>query len=126
MPKRKLPLIFAVTGFAIGIALCAAWFYVDSHDVFTKRVYWSSPNGASGFDTPAYDHFETLTLVLCPTSVILIATVDYGDSPSAKAPVFGFWMVAALLNGVLYFLIGLPIARLWAFLRRKSASRSPA
>jgi hypothetical protein len=121
--KHKLPRIFAIVGFVIGIALCAAWFYVDSHDVFTTRVYWSSPDGrVSGFSTPSYDHFTTLTFVLCPTSVILIATMDFGDSPSAKAFTAAFWFVAALLNGLLYFLIGLPISWGWNRWRARHAN----
>ncbi|HEV2304903.1 MAG TPA: hypothetical protein VGR93_05250 [Candidatus Acidoferrales bacterium] len=124
MGKYKLPFTLAIIGFAIGITLCAAWFYIDSHDVFTKRVYWSSPNGTSGFDTPAYDHFETLTFVLCPPSVILIATMDFGDSPSAKAFTAAFWFAAAFLNGLLYFLLGLPIAFCWNRWQARHTSQS--
>jgi hypothetical protein len=121
LAKHKLPRIFAIVGFAIGIALCAAWFYVDSHDVFTRRVYWSSPNGWSGFSTPGYDHFQTLTFALCPTSVILATAMDYSPSRSTTIWVIVLWFIAAVLNGLLYFLAGLPIAYCWTRWHRKRA-----
>lgn len=112
MGKHKISVIFATVGFSIGTALCAAWFYVDTHDVFTKRVYWSSPNGqASGFYTPAYDNFQTLTFALCPASVILIASMNFSDSRSTRIFNVVPWVIASFLNGLLYFVIGfrLPI-----------------
>lgn len=127
MGKYKLPLILAIAGFSIGVALCAAWFYVGSHDVFTKRVYWHSRDGqASGFYTPAYDHFQTLTFVLCPTSAILIVSMDFTPSRATTITDLVLWFIAALLNGLLYLLVGLLIACLWEFLSRKVAGRPPA
>jgi hypothetical protein len=59
--------------------------------------------------------FETLTFILCPGSLLFLFTMDMGDTAN-----FVMWVLVALINGPVYYCIGLMLARLTKLNLRKS------
>jgi hypothetical protein len=84
--RRKYVILFAITGFLVGEALCGYAFYLTSH----HRI-------GSAF----------LFLTLCPTSLGAMAL----DNAGVIGGVIG-WLFISLENAVLYGLIGFGIGKL--------------
>jgi len=100
----KVPRTLAVIGIVIGFGLMMIWWYADRYDPFHLPT-WQQAQGMGNFSPPLLlTVLEDLTFVLCPGSFLHMFTMDWGNSMTYLT-----WMVAALLNGPLYYVIGLVI-----------------
>jgi hypothetical protein len=103
----RLPLRLAVLGMVIGFGLMATWWYVDRYDPFHLPT-WQQAQSMGNFAAPQLLKFlQDVTFVLCPGSLLHVFTMDSGNVMTYLT-----WTVAALLNGPLYYVIGLIIAAL--------------
>jgi hypothetical protein len=80
------------------------WWYVDTFNPFhlptaeQAQKMWS-------YSAPAlYSHLQTATYVLCPPILVQFLIGDLGTFGNRVV-----WVAAALLNGCLYFFLGLII-----------------
>jgi hypothetical protein len=107
LTTSKLPLRLAVLGILIGFGLMATWWYVDRHDPFHLPT-WQQAQSMGNFSAPPLLKFlQDVTFVLCPGSLLHVFTMDSGNVMTYLT-----WTVAALLNGPLYYVLGLIIAAL--------------
>jgi hypothetical protein len=89
----KIPLWFA----GIGVAICAASF------TYALLVDWN---------VHLYNPtFENAVFYLCPATILQIATADAPVQDAAnQCLIYELWVVAAVVNALLYGVIGLVIA----------------
>jgi len=99
--SSKIPRILAVVGVVIGFVLMAVWWYVYKYDPFHL------PTTGSFSEPMPLKVLEYLTSILCPGSLLQILTMDTGVAMACL-----MWIIAALINGPLYYAIGLIIAAL--------------
>ena len=103
----KLPQRLAALGIVVGLGLMATWWYVDKYDPFHLPT-WQQAQSMGNFSAPRPLKFlQDVTFALCPGSLLHVFTMDSGNVMTYLT-----WIVAALLNGLLYYLIGWVIAML--------------
>lgn len=68
-------------------------------------------------EPPLLRLFEDLTFVLCPGSFLFFFTMDMSDATN-----YVVWVVVALVNGPIYYCIGLVLA---ALMKRRSQVPAP-
>src|SRR4029077_8131053 len=69
---------------------------------------------------PVYDLAEKAMFVLCPGLLLQVLTIDTGDRVALV-----MWVVAALLNGPIYYLVGLIVVALMKGGRRAGEPPGP-
>jgi hypothetical protein len=107
LTTSRVPRRLAVIGIVIGFGLMAIWWYIDKYDPFHLPT-WQQAQSMGNFSAPPLLKFlQDLTLALCPGSFLHVVTMDMGN-----AMTYLTWAVASLLNGPLYYAIGLIIAAL--------------
>jgi hypothetical protein len=115
--RSKLPRRFAVIGIAIGFALFVMWWSIITYNLF----HFPAPETPGNYSAPWLFWFlRDSMFILCPPLVLEV--VAFGGTGYA-VPLF-IWAVAALINGALYYCLGLAIDALVRKLR--CASTSPA
>ncbi len=107
MAFSKLPRRLAIFGIVVGFLFMAAWLYVSRYDPFHLPTL-EQARGMGNFSEPLpLEIFEDATFALCPGSFLHIFTMDAGSAMTCLT-----WTAAALLNGPIYYGIGLAVARL--------------
>jgi hypothetical protein len=101
----RFPLVLAIVGFSVTLILWGVWWYADTHILF-QRVYWHTAT-SSGFYTPGLNRLQRITTLVSPFSVVLRS-----PEHASRAWIIGTWLGSALLNFVLYFLVGAALLRL--------------
>ena len=108
MLESKLPRVFAGCGVLIGFALMLMWLYIDKYNPFhlpTVEAVQAMPS----YTAPAlYHYLQTSTFILCPAALLLNFTIHAGLFMNCLV-----WVVAAFLNGPLYFAVGLAVRKAW-------------
>jgi hypothetical protein len=90
MNKSKLPPRLAILGVLVGFTIMALYWYDYKYNPF----HLPPP-------PPVYRFLEKAMFVLCPGLVLQVFTIGTSDRLG-----WTMWVVAALLNGLIYFLIG--------------------
>jgi hypothetical protein len=107
LTTSKFPRRLAAIGIVIGFGFMAIWWYVDKYDPF-HLPNWQQAQSLGNFSAPQLLRFlEDLTFALCPASTLHLFTMDMGN-----ATIYVTWVLAALLNGPIYYGIGLILAAL--------------
>jgi hypothetical protein len=118
LTPSSVPRRLAAIGIVIGFGLMMIWWYVDKYDPFHLPT-WQQAQSMGNFSAPPLLKFlQDLTFVLCPGSFLHVFTMDMGNVTTYLT-----WTAAALLNGPLYYAIGLVIA---ALMKRGQGTRSVA
>jgi hypothetical protein len=98
----KLPRRLAVIGIIVGFAFMTASSYVDKYNPFHLPTVAQAERMGS-FSEPALERlFDDLTFALCPGSVLFFFSMDLRDAAS-----YFMWVVVALINGPIYYCLGL-------------------
>jgi hypothetical protein len=105
MIASKLPLRFAMAGVLIGFVLMGLYWYDYKYNPFHLPP---SP--------PIYHFLEKVMFVLCPGLLLQVFTIGTSDRMG-----WGMWVLASLVNGPIYYLIGLIVAAIM-----KGGSQVPA
>ena len=104
MIVSKVPPRFAMAGWLIGFVLMGLYWYDYKYNPFHLPP------------TPAIYHFlERVTFFFCPGLLLQLFTIGTTDRLG-----WGMWLLAVLLNGPIYYVIGLVCAAIL-----KGGSRLP-
>ena len=105
--SKNLPKAFALAGIAIG-CLCLLVYWLD----FTFNPFQLPTVGTAplGYSAPwAYDFLHNLIFILCPGQFLHLFTIGY------EGPVVWLvWCLGVLLNGPIYYLLGLLVSKIKA------------
>ncbi len=109
MTRTSLPRICAIIGVTIGLALTAWHWYEYIYNPFHFPT-WEEAQALGNYSPPAlYTFIEKCTFVLCPGLFLQIFTIDAGNQVA-----WIMWTLAALMNGPIYYCIGMILAALIA------------
>jgi hypothetical protein len=117
LDKSKLPRNFAIAGPLVGLFLFAMSWCIDEFNLFHFPTAEQAATMGSFSEPPLY-HFLTwdLPMVLCPALFPLsFAAMDLGATAGAIA-----WILAALINALLYFVLGLIVNEIRYLMARES------
>jgi hypothetical protein len=107
MTRLRLARRFAVVGLLVSILFFSFWALDYKFDFFhlPKANHVSSRN----YDPPASRSLvQRLNFILCPPLVIMVVGMDLGASANLLLAT-----VVVIMNGVLYFILGLLVGLLW-------------
>ncbi len=108
----------AVIGIIVGSGFMATSWYVYKYDPLPTCPTWQRRRQMGTFsEPPLLRLFEDLTFVLCPGSFLFFFTMDMSDATN-----YVVWVVVALVNGPIYYCIGLVLA---ALMKRRSQVPAP-
>jgi hypothetical protein len=94
----------------------ATWWYVGKYDPFHLPT-WQQSQTMRDFSAPAsFRLLKGLTFTLCPGSLLHVFTMDMTNNG-----VYAAWVLAALLNGPIYYAVGLIIVMIMRSRRRRPA-----
>ena len=111
----KLPRRLAIAGVAIPAAFAAMWWFVGKYNVFHEPTTWQQVREMGSYSEPLMRSFlEDVTLALCPGEFLEIVAMDW----SGFWGLLFIWIVAAVINGVLYYWLGRGIVALMKRVRR--------
>jgi len=102
MTASKKPLRFALAGITLGFVVMALYWYDYEYNPFHFPTSETVDKFASFPAHPVYHIAEKAMFVLCPGLVLQVFTVGTGDNVALI-----MWVIAALLNGPIYYLVGL-------------------
>jgi len=103
MTASKLPRRLALVGVGVALGFMAMWWYADR--IFRLPTE-EQVQGMESYTAPLlFWLFRDATFVLCPGSVVTLIAVDLHEGAQ-----FVNWLVAVLLNGVIYYCLGLVVA----------------
>jgi hypothetical protein len=105
MITSKLAQRFALLGIAIGFAVMGLYWYD-----YTSNPFHLPPS------PPIYSFLEKAMYVLCPGLLLQVFTIGTSDRLG-----WAMWTLAALLNGPVYYLVGLVFV---AVMKGRSRSRA--
>ena len=105
---KNLPRTFALVGIAIG-CLCLLAYWLDyTFNPFNLPAAGSL--GAHGYSAPwAYVFLHNLIFVLCPGQFLHLFTIGMGGTVT-----WVVWGLGALLNGPIYYFVGLLVSNIKA------------
>jgi hypothetical protein len=96
---------FGFVGIAVGAAVALLWWYVQISNLFhLPTVGHAPPNYKEPLLAQIIDNG---IFVLCPGTLLQVFTIDIGGWVS-----WFMWILAVLLNGPIYYAIGLVVAAL--------------
>jgi hypothetical protein len=102
LPKSKIPLAFAITGLVIGFAFMAGYFYDLHYNPFHFPT-WEQQRNLGGYSPPPLHTFlERLMFTLVPGLLLFVFFIGIDGWPAIV-----MWVFFVLLNGPIYYGIGL-------------------
>jgi hypothetical protein len=101
----KFALKFAVVGIVIGAAISLLWLSVQIFDPFHLPIVGHAPPNYK--QPPLAQLIDDGVFVLCPGTLLQVFTLDIGG----WVP-WIMWIFAVLLNGPIYFVLGLLVGTL--------------
>lgn len=116
MIASKLPQRFALGGMVLGFVLMGMYWYDYKYNPFHFPTSEAADKLSSFPSHPLYHLAEKGMFVLCPGLLLQIFSMDTSDRVALI-----MWVLAALLNGPIYYCIGLILISLM-----KRRSRVPA
>ena len=120
MKGSNVPRRLALVGVGVGLAFMAMWWYQDTYNFFHLPTEEQADKLESYTAPPLYWFFGDVTFLACPGSAITILAKDLEGTQAFVIA----WLVAVLLNGAIYYGIGLIIAALTMHLRAHKEQRS--
>ena len=108
----RLPRRLAVIGIIVGFGFMATSWYVYKYDPFHLPTWQEAEKIGSFSKPPLLNLFEDLTFFFCPGSFLFFFTMDMSDTAN-----YVMWVVVALINGPVYYCVGLILA---ALMKRRS------
>jgi len=106
--SRNFPRTFALAGIAIGcLCLLAYWLDLTFNPFNLPTAGSMAPHGYSAPWT--YKIFHDLIFVLCPGQFLHLLTIGIGGPV-----VWVVWFLGVLLNGPIYYLVGLLVSNIKA------------
>jgi hypothetical protein len=113
----KVPRRLAVIGIIVGLVFMATSWYVYKFNPFHLPTA-EQVKGMGSFSEPALSRlFDDMTFVFCPGSFLFFFTMDMSDTAN-----YIMWVIVALINGPIYYCVGLILA---ALMRRRSQISVP-
>jgi len=109
MTASRLPRRLALAGIVLGFVLMALYWYDYEYNPLHFPTSAAADKLAKFPAHPVYDLAEKAMFILCPGLFLQVFTIGTGDAVALI-----MWVLAALLNGPIYYLVGLLIA---AFLK---------
>jgi hypothetical protein len=104
----KLPRRLAIIGIIVGFGFMAASWYVDKYNPFHLPTVEQAGKMGSFSEPVLLSLFEDMTYVFCPASFpLFFVTMDMSDNAN-----YITWVVVALINGPIYYCLGLMVAAL--------------
>jgi len=113
--KSHLPWKFALFGIVVGLILLAIHIFDYKYNLFHLPTTEVPPNFSGSF---LYTCFEWGSLILCPG--LLLWLFDFSKSDSLGLFV---WILAVLLNGPIYYGVGIITRALTNFLKSRQHAR---
>ena len=101
----SLPRKFAYIGIAVGAGAALLWWSVRIFDPFHLPTVGHAPPNYSA--PPLYWIINDGVFVLCPGTLLQVFTIDIGGWVS-----WFMWILAVLLNGPIYYVVGLVVGGL--------------
>jgi len=115
LSPSRVPRTLAFAGIAIGFAFMVMWWYIVTYDPF----HLPTAEAPSSYSAPAlYWLLKDSIFVLCPGEIMGVFCMD---CTGYTVPLL-IWTVAALLNGPIYYCLGLLIVNVTNRLRGAPAS----
>jgi hypothetical protein len=105
MIASKLPRRFALAGIVLGFALMALYWYDYTYNPFHFPTSEAADKLTSFPTHPVYHLAEKSMFVLCPGLFLQVLTIGTSDRVALV-----MWIIAALLNGPIYYLVGILFA----------------
>jgi hypothetical protein len=103
----KLPRRLAIIGIIVGFGFMTASWYVYKYNPFHFPTAEQAEK-IGNFSQPRQSRvFDDLTFVFCPGSFLFFFTMDMSDTAN-----YLMWVVVALVNGPVYYCVGLIFAAL--------------
>ncbi|MGA7080963.1 MAG: hypothetical protein WBQ43_13655 [Terriglobales bacterium] len=102
MIASKLPRRFALAGIVLGFALMALYWYDYKYNPFHFPTSEAADKLTSFPPHPVYHLAEKGMYVLCPGLFLQVLTIGTSDRLG-----WAMWVLAAFLNGPIYYLLGL-------------------
>jgi len=96
----------------VGFGFMAASWYVYKYDPFHLPTVQQAEKMGSFSEPTLLRLFHDLTFVSCPGSFLFFFTMDMSDTANCV-----MWVVVALINGPVYYCVGLILA---ALMKRRS------
>ncbi len=111
---RNLPKAFALAGILLGCLVLLVYWLDFKLNLFNLPTAGSSPS--KNHSTPwAYEIFHELIFILCPGQLLHLFTIGLGDTVSWLV-----WCLGALLNGPIYYVVGLLVSNIRASMRSRA------
>jgi hypothetical protein len=107
MNTPKLPRRFAVFGIAIGFGLMVMWWYIGEYNPFHLPTSEQARTMGNYSAPSLYWLLKDLMFVLCPGLLIQVFTIGTSDRFA-----WIMWVLSALINGLIYYAVGLILAAL--------------
>jgi uncharacterized membrane protein len=108
----SLPRRLAVIGIIVGFGFMAASWYVYKYNPFHLPTEQQAEKMGNFSEPPLSSLFDDLTFVFCPGSFLFFFTMDMSDATN-----YATWIMVALINGPVYYCVGMIFA---ALMRRRS------
>jgi hypothetical protein len=107
MIASNLPRRFAVAGIVLGFVFMALHWYEYKYNPFHLPSSEATQTLPSYSAPPLYNLVENGMFVLCPGLLLQVFTIGTGDRVA-----WIMWVLAALVNGPIYYVVGLILAAL--------------
>ncbi len=114
----RLPRWFAIAGIALAVSYGVGSWFIYKFNLFHLPTVAEAQQMGSFNEPFGLRLFDGVFLSLCPAAFMFILTIDVGETSNMV-----MWVVVSLVNGGIYYAIGLIIAALMKL--RKSHTRTP-
>lgn len=113
--RKSLPRVLGIVGLALGFAFTAMWWYIDTYDPFHLPTTEQVQAMPDSYPTPhLYTLLRELTFVFLPGIWLQVFTIHLGRLIN-----YPIWLFAALLDGAIFYCIGVLIRAIWRRMPRR-------
>jgi hypothetical protein len=101
----RLPRRLAIAGIVIGIGLLTFWLCADKYNLFHLPTAEQASKMHANYKAPTiFWTVKKATVWLCPGLVLGIVTMDMAQNANLI-----MWLIAIVINGAIYYCLGLAI-----------------